>query len=206
MKRRCYDFTMPAEEDKLPKRPDGSQWPESGGADGFLDLLEKEIMPMISSLFRVDTKRQALFGHSLGGLLVLHALFTRPGLVTHYAAGSPSVWWNDYAVLAELEQFTMTYPSMGLQRKLMITIGADELEHMVEDAGKLPGRLAALADQGLQSCLSEFAGESHGLGCGYQPGIHEAVQMQRRQYFESFSKLEGLAFSELAALFPEIQP
>lgn len=161
MKRRCYDFTMPAEEQQLPKRPDGSQWPESGGADEFLDLLQLEIMPMIASLFRVDTQRQALFGHSLGGLLVLHALFTRPELVTRYTAGSPSVWWNDYALLAELEQFLAAYPAKALQRKLLITIGADELEHMVEDAGKLPGRLVSLAEHGLQTSLNEFAGESH---------------------------------------------
>lgn len=161
MNRRCYDFTMPAEEDKLPKRPDGSQWPESGGADSFLNVLEKEIMPLISGLFPLDRKRQALFGHSLGGLLVLHALFSRPDLVTHYAAGSPSVWWNDYALLAELAHFTTVYPSAGLQRKLMITIGAEELEHMVEDAAKLPGLLAPLTGQGLSINFCEFAGESH---------------------------------------------
>lgn len=161
MQRRCYDFTMPAEEGKLPERPDGSQWPESGGADVFLDLLQTEIMPVVAGLFPVDAQRQALFGHSLGGLLVLHALFTRPELVTHYASGSPSVWWNDYALHAELEQFTEAFPSMGLKRKLMITIGAAELEHMVEDAGKLPGLLAPLAEHGLQTSLNEFAGESH---------------------------------------------
>ncbi|AIQ59398.1 alpha/beta hydrolase [Paenibacillus borealis] len=161
MKRRCYDFTMPAEEEQLPKRPDGSQWPESGGADSFLDTLQKEIMPLVSGLFPVDTRRQALFGHSLGGLFVLHALFNRPELVTHYAAGSPSVWWNDYALYSELEQFAAAYPAMNLQRKLMITIGAEELEHMVEDAAKLPGLLAPLAEHGLQTSLNEFAGESH---------------------------------------------
>lgn len=51
MTRRCYDFTMPAELESLPKRPDGSEWPEHGGADSFLDLLQNEIMPMISGLF-----------------------------------------------------------------------------------------------------------------------------------------------------------
>ncbi|WNS44627.1 alpha/beta hydrolase-fold protein [Paenibacillus sp. MMS20-IR301] len=161
MLRRCYDFTMPAEEDKLPKRPDGTGWPESGGADDFLTALEKEIMPFITGKFPVDSRRQALFGHSLGGLLVLHALFKRPGLFTHYAAGSPSVWWNDYALLTELEQFSAAFPGAELERKLMITIGADELEQMVEDAAKLPGLLSPLAGQGLQVSYYEFAGESH---------------------------------------------
>jgi iron(III)-enterobactin esterase len=36
-----------------------------------------------------------LWGHSYGGLLVLHALLTRPGEFAHYAAASPSLWWTD---------------------------------------------------------------------------------------------------------------
>ncbi|UQZ32287.1 alpha/beta hydrolase [Paenibacillus sp. PK3_47] len=161
MTRRCYDFTIPADVETLPKRPDDSGWPEHGGADSFLDILQNEIMPMISALFPVDKKRQALFGHSLGGLLVLHALFTRPDLVTHFAAGSPSVWWGDYAVLAELEQFTAAYPELNLQRRLLITIGAEELDHMVEDADKLPAQLAQLAGSGLEVHLAKFPEEGH---------------------------------------------
>ncbi|QSF43059.1 alpha/beta hydrolase [Paenibacillus tianjinensis] len=161
MTRRCYDFTIPVLEQTLPKRPDGSNWPEHGGADSFLDVLQDEIMPMISSLFPVDVSRQALFGHSLGGLFVLHALFTRPELFTHYAAGSPSVWWGDYSVLAEQERFSADYPQRQLQRKLLITIGAEELDHMVQDAEKLALLLEPLSEQGLQVNLAKFPEESH---------------------------------------------
>lgn len=161
MTRRCYDFTMPVEEETLLKRPDGSAWPEHGGAGSFLDILQKEIMPLIAGLFPVDQQRQAVFGHSFGGLFVLHALFTRPELFTHYAAGSPSAWWGDYEVLRELEAFTAEYPLLDLQRKLLITIGTDELDHMVEDAGKLPVLLEPLAGQGLEVSLARFSGENH---------------------------------------------
>lgn len=161
MNRRCYDFTIPVAVETLPKRPDRSEWPEHGGADEFLDILQNEIMPMISGLFPVDNKRQALFGHSLGGLFVLHALFTRPELVTHFVAGSPSVWWGDYAVLEEQKKFAEAYPEMNLQRRLLITIGAEELDHMVEDAEKLPVLLAPLADAGLEVNLAKFPEESH---------------------------------------------
>ncbi|WP_342436126.1 alpha/beta hydrolase-fold protein [Paenibacillus sp. FSL L8-0436] len=161
MTRRCYDFTMPAKLESLPKRPDGSEWPEHGGADSFLDLLENEIMPLISGLFPVDSQRQSLFGHSLGGLLVLHALFTRPQLFTHFAAGSPSVWWGGYSLLVEQERFSAIYPGLKLQRKLLITIGAEELDHMVEDAEKLPVLLAPLAAEGLQVSLAKFPQEGH---------------------------------------------
>jgi hypothetical protein len=97
----------------------------------------------------------------LGGLFVLHALFPRPELFTHYVAGSPSVWWGNYAVLAEQERFSASYPERQLQRKLLITMGAEEHDHMVEDAEKLPGLLEPLAEQGLQVSLAKFAEESH---------------------------------------------
>ncbi|WP_151734611.1 alpha/beta hydrolase [Paenibacillus tengchongensis] len=163
MIRRCYDFTIPADVTSLPKRPDGSQWPEHGGADRFLDVLEKEIMPLIGGMFPVDPKRQSLFGHSLGGLLVLHTLFTRPALFSHFAAGSPSVWWGDYAVLEELKHFTGAFPQLGLspKPKLLITVGAEELEHMVADAELLPERLAPLASAGLEVKLAKFPEEGH---------------------------------------------
>lgn len=161
MTRRCFDFTMPVQPDTLPQRPDGTDWPEHGGADSFLELLEEEIMPVITGQFPVDRSRQAVFGHSLGGLLVLHALFTRPALFTHYAAGSPSSWWGDYKVLKELDAFAAGYPSLELQRRLLITIGAEELEHMVEDAEKVYDLLKPLDGQGLSASLVKFAGESH---------------------------------------------
>ncbi|WP_228745180.1 alpha/beta hydrolase [Paenibacillus sp. S150] len=161
MSRRCNDFTMPARQSTLPKRPDGREWPEYGGADSFLAVLADDIMPLISGLFPVDRRRQALFGHSLGGLFVLHALFTRPSLFSHYAAGSPSIWWGDYTLLTELEAFLTAYPNMQLPRQLMITVGADELEHMVRDSEQLLPRLEPLAEHGLQARLVKFAEESH---------------------------------------------
>ncbi|WP_233568075.1 alpha/beta hydrolase [Cohnella faecalis] len=94
MTRRCFDFTIPAEEGTLPVRPDGCPWPESGGADRFLDFLEFELFPFVGTRFEVDSARQTIFGHSLGGLFVLHALFARTGLFANYAAGSPSIWWG----------------------------------------------------------------------------------------------------------------
>lgn len=161
MTRRCYDFTLPAEKQSLPKRKDGKEWPEHGGADHFLDLLQEEIMPMISDLYVVDKQRQALFGHSLGGLLVLHALYTRPALFTHYAAGSPSIWWGDYVIQSEQERFLTTYVQMRLNRKLLITVGGDEHLHMVVDAEKLPRQLEPLAAYGLQVQMIKFPEEGH---------------------------------------------
>jgi alpha-beta hydrolase superfamily lysophospholipase len=49
-----------------------------GGVDDFLQVIEKEIKPRVAALVPVNAGNQALFGHSIGGLAVLRALFTEP--------------------------------------------------------------------------------------------------------------------------------
>jgi predicted alpha/beta superfamily hydrolase len=49
--------------------------------------------------------REALYGHSYGGLFALHALFTRTHSFDCYIASSPSIWWNDNDILHEAESF-----------------------------------------------------------------------------------------------------
>ncbi|MCV0383885.1 MAG: prolyl oligopeptidase family serine peptidase [Erythrobacter sp.] len=70
-----------------------------GGADAFLEVIEHRIRPAIEARVHLDPSRQALWGHSLGGLFVLHALSERPDLFSLHFAASPSLWWNDGAIM-----------------------------------------------------------------------------------------------------------
>src|SRR5690606_34171859 len=72
---RHYDFTLPVPAHELPPHPDGGSWPGQGGSAAFLQFIERELKPQIERDFPVDTSRQTIFGHSLGGLFVLTALF-----------------------------------------------------------------------------------------------------------------------------------
>ncbi|PLB44121.1 hypothetical protein P170DRAFT_440493 [Aspergillus steynii IBT 23096] len=106
--RRGYDLTPPCEEFTAPKGPDGqSQAHAYGGADKFLQLITTVVQPvLLGSIFpRLELGRTALFGHSYGGLFVLHSLFTRPASFDTYLAASPSIWWNDRFILAEESRF-----------------------------------------------------------------------------------------------------
>ncbi|KPC53761.1 alpha/beta hydrolase [Amantichitinum ursilacus] len=92
----------------------------SGGADAFLDLLRTRIQPQVNQRLHITPQQTALWGHSYGGLLVLHTLFTQPTLFTRYAAASPSLWWHDGAVVAEwpglAQRLHGTTPSVLLMR------------------------------------------------------------------------------------------
>ncbi|KAI5245725.1 putative siderophore esterase IroE-like protein [Aureobasidium subglaciale] len=77
-----------------------------GGADAFLDFISREVRPLLRTQFEdVEIGEEAIFGHSFGGLCVLHALFNKKGGVFDaYFAASPSVWW-DSKIVDEAEDF-----------------------------------------------------------------------------------------------------
>lgn len=124
--RRSYDLTPKANDEWLKTQPAPRQNAKSGGNDLFLDFIEHEVKPLVESRVKVDKSQQMLFGHSFGGLLVLHALFTRPESFQYYAASSPSIWWNDRSILQEEEAFTKNYSGKKLAAKLWLTVGEFE--------------------------------------------------------------------------------
>ncbi|KAL3490996.1 Alpha/Beta hydrolase protein [Aspergillus germanicus] len=106
--RRSYDLTPPCETYTPPDGPDGKpKIEEHGGADRFFSFITEVVRPFISiTVFpHVSFARTALFGHSYGGLFVLHTLFMRPESFDVYLAASPSIWWNNRFVLSEAERF-----------------------------------------------------------------------------------------------------
>ncbi len=130
--RRVYDFTTPADPEKLPPTRIPGGWPRSGGADEFREFILQELMPLVEAKFPINKKRQAIFGHSLGGLFVLHTMRTRPDAFQAYIASSPAVWWNDYEIVAPLEEFWREPAELHEPVRLLMTVGGKEL---TEDRG-----------------------------------------------------------------------
>lgn len=172
---RYYDYTMPTQPDQIIPGPGGKPWPELGGVNEFIAFIEQDLKPEVERQFPIDDGRQAVMGHSLGGLFVLQALFGHPHLFQNYIAGSPSIHWNK-SYMAEAEQRFVSRMGQGAgqadsssrPKKLSLLITAGELEQshpsrMVENASGLADRLAKLAEQGselrVEYCV--FAGESH---------------------------------------------
>src|SRR5690606_11435920 len=104
--RRWFDLTSPGKA-PVPAQP-GLRGPgerPTGGQDAFLALIADDLLPRLRRDHLVDLSALTLFGHSLGGLFVLHTLFTRPGLFARYAAADPSTWWNAGEPLREAAAF-----------------------------------------------------------------------------------------------------
>lgn len=181
VRERFQDYTTPPDMDKLPDRRKHGPWPPLGGAEAFLDFIEYELMPAVEARFPVDRARQAFIGHSLGGFLVLHAMFTRKPLFRTYVAGSPSIWWNGNALLEEEEAFRRKLEEAALQE------AADGSAKTVGNPGSLENRDKQVMPEP-ERVLLIAAG-------GYEGGddsrmLENAMEMGRRL---SAVELEGLS-------------
>lgn len=75
----------------------------SGGADQFLDFMEKELIPYVEGNYPV-TGYRTFVGHSFGGLTSVYALLSRPELFNNYVAIDPSMWWDDWVLVKQTEE------------------------------------------------------------------------------------------------------
>lgn len=92
--RRVRDYTPAIQDYRIPAGKPAAGL-ETGGAPTFLDFLERSVMPVIATRWRIDRRRETLVGHSFGGLLGAHAALTRPALFDHVVAVSPSFWFGE---------------------------------------------------------------------------------------------------------------
>ncbi|SMB28137.1 putative esterase [Sterolibacterium denitrificans] len=149
--------------------------PSEGGAARFLDFIEGEVKPLIEAAHPVDRSRQAIFGHSFGGLFVLHALFTRPGSFSTFIASSPSIWWQNKALLGGLPALLQG----DVRPRVQISVGAleddppkgrytPEMRAMIASRSMLPparelvAKLSETPGWANKVVYHELPGEDHG--------------------------------------------
>ena len=94
---------------------------KGGGAEHYLDFIEMELMPYLNKTYRTN-EFTIVSGSSIGGLLVLHALQSRPNMFSAYIAFSPAVWW-DKITRQKLKAFIAKTAS--LDKYLYMNIGEE---------------------------------------------------------------------------------
>lgn len=187
---RMYDLSLPMSDDALAMQnmPGVALTANHvGGIDDFLATIETEVKPLVEDMVSIDQSNQALFGHSLGGLAVVHALFVEPKAFRTFIAASPSIWWNQKAVLVNEAKFSAAVDAGVISPRVLVTMGSDEDEvkvvpaglgidqadlealvqraRMVENARELTARLQALrGSNGYQvQDYALFAKQGHGI-------------------------------------------
>ena len=75
---------------------------DTGGADRFLDFVQREWIPFMEEHYASGPDR-VLLGHSFGGVITLHTFFTRSNLFNAYIALGTSAWIADRVLFKEAQ-------------------------------------------------------------------------------------------------------
>src|SRR5690606_19099845 len=87
-------------------------------------IIERKVRPRVNELVQLSPDDQTIWAHSLGGLFVLHSLFSRPGSFQTYISGSPSMWWGNAYAVKEAERFVAH--NCGHKARVIIHLGGAE--------------------------------------------------------------------------------
>lgn len=126
VKLRYFDFTPPTPQEAIVGR---SKDVKTGGRDAFFDFIANQVKPEIENRFPIDKSKQSLFGHSLGGLFTLYALFNHTDSFQTFAAADPSIWWNGRSILKDKELFVTSFTSNPHAIRLLIEASGKRTRH-----------------------------------------------------------------------------
>ncbi|MCW5579788.1 MAG: alpha/beta hydrolase [Luteimonas sp.] len=135
---------------------------KKSGRDEFLDFLTGPLRAEIARRYRTNPRRQVLFGHSFGGLLALHALYTRPQAFAAIVAASPSLGLDD-GVLRDERAFAERIRSgkLGKTSHLMVVVGGRDSDDDPYMAEAFVRRMDPLSAYGLRTRFRRYDEESH---------------------------------------------
>jgi predicted alpha/beta superfamily hydrolase len=134
---------------------------QTGNALGHKVFLRDTVIPFIEHHYRADKKDRTFVGNSLGGLFGAYILLTEPELFSNYILGSPSVWFDQNAILAvqavKPKRKTKVYLSVGEYE----TPAYGEGQDMVTGAVQLREKIAGIDGSAIELNFSTISGASH---------------------------------------------
>ena len=133
--------------------------PSSGGADAFLSYLSGTLWPELDARHSLREDGRAIAGHSLGSLLVLHALFQPRPFFNLALASAPSIWWDNRSILGLASR--LRDATASLDGRLYLGVGADDTPSMSADLGLLEAQLWKHPFEGLKVTSERFPGRDH---------------------------------------------
>lgn len=130
----------------------------SGKGDLFLQVITKEIFPIIEKNYSTNGKR-GIAGHSLGGLFVANLLFNTNGIFEKFGINSPSLTnWNQNDIRQAEKMFAEKHKN--LQAQVLLTFGALEGEKKLKDINEFEQLLKThYNDLDVKTII--FDGETH---------------------------------------------
>lgn len=147
-----------------------------GEAEGYRRFVADAVFPFLASHYRADMSRKVFAGHSYGSLFGAWVLLTAPEMFDGYVLGSPSLWFDDYLLMARERAFAAAHKDL----RARVYLGTGEYEghapkgragdphfassgehDMVADSQAFARVLASRRYPGLKLRSDVIAGEDH---------------------------------------------
>ncbi len=134
---------------------------QTGHAAAHKAFFRDAVFPFIEKNYRTKPADRTYMGHSLGGLFGAYMLLTEPELFANYILGSPSVWFDNSAIL----QTPMSSPKQ--KTKLYLAVGEYETpafgegQDMLAGAIKLREKISAAKSLHVEVNFTIIKGASH---------------------------------------------
>ena len=184
---RSYDYTPPVFEQGQRVEQPIVRGRVGGGADTFLAFITDTIIPLVSTRAVLDSSQTTLWGHSYGGLFVMHASAQTHSPFQRYSAADPSLWWYDQALLKTWDSSSTRFPE---GRTLSVYMGtksrgdqADTPSLQEASLSPLMQRLDTLQKMSWQIAYHAYPQYDHGqmIGVSLRQMLNEFKLSQRNQ-------------------------
>ena len=133
--------------------------PRSGGAENFLRFIREDLIPFVSSEYRVDPEDRGFSGYSLAGSFGLYTLFHHPETFQRYIISSAWMDPDDLQVFSFETEYAATHSDLSAQ--VFIGAGALEPEFVINNILKLEKALQIRNYPSLRLETYIFEGETH---------------------------------------------
>ncbi len=162
----------------------GIEAAECGRAVELLAFIRDHLLPRVEAdhLGGATVSERWLIGHSFSGLFGLRALLTEPEAFDRWLLASPSIWWDDRAVLAS--ETTWAQANDDLPARVFLCYGEDEGREnpdprfrMGANVEELAATLEARGYPGLDLTKRVLPGDGHSssIGAAISHGLRALV-------------------------------
>lgn len=160
--RHHVSIALPVRYEALTASGDGSAIPpdECGRALELGHMIREQVLPMIERDHPIGDRW--FVGHSFSALAGLRFLFDDPSLFYRWVLASPSIWWDNRAILSVEDDYAAA--NTDLPAQVVITAGTDEHlapYNMAANAELLAERLRSRNYPNLRVTSAELDGATH---------------------------------------------
>ncbi len=140
--------------------------PADDRADRFRQFLLTELLDAVAARVPIHREARTLYGHSYAGLFAAHTLLHQPDAFTTFLIASPSLWWNDRAVLAAEVDFPARLAATNARPRIQVTSAEYEAALPPHLVGTAIGRQRepVMRERAMVELAAAFAARLQSLG------------------------------------------